>query len=147
MATKRGRKSAAELATPRALRLNSRLDPSPSLTDEQAAVWVETLAGLAPDWIQPEAREVMAAYCRHAVAIQRIAACVKQYEASADEFDFARYNEMLKAQERETRALGALATRLRLTPQSRYTPATAARKPRDDANKPWTRHSHEVQGA
>jgi hypothetical protein len=37
------------------------------------------------------------------------------------------YERLLVMRERESRAMAALAVKLRLTPQSRYTPATAAR--------------------
>jgi len=47
---------------------------------------------------------------------------------------------MLKARDRETKTLVSLATRLRLTNQSRYTPGAAASAARNDTGtgrRPW----------
>ena len=53
--------------------------------------------------------------------------------------DLVDYDKLLKMRDRETKAIGDKATKLRLTNQSRYTPQAAATAVKNEigARKPW----------
>ena len=130
---KRGRKSAAELAVvPNVVEAVPRPVAPDDLTDEQAVEWEAIVSSEAAEWIPRGAWGALAQYCRHKVAADRVAQLLEQSQ------DAGEYLELLKAQERETRALLSAATRLRLTPQSRYRPEQAGAKGGLGARrKPW----------
>jgi hypothetical protein len=129
----RGRVSAAslEVATPTADRVQ-RPDAPYDLTDEQTEEWWAVVNRLPADWFPRETHGVLAQYCRHVVAARRVAQLIAAEEAG--EFDLDRYDQLLRMQEREGRALSSLATRLRITQQA--TISEKARKPMQ-GKKPW----------
>ncbi len=136
----RGRKSAAELATvgPGGIATARRPDPPDDLTDEMAEVW-RAIANTKPgDWFDAGSRPVLTQLCRHVVAARRAAQLIAQEEAN-DDFDAACWAKLLRIQERQTALVMAAATKLRLTPQSRYGPRAAATAARygGDGPKPW----------
>jgi hypothetical protein len=104
-----------------------RPDAPYDLTDEQAEEWWAVVNRLPADWFPRETHGVLAQYCRHVVTARRVAQLVAACEAEAD-LDLAQYDQLLKMQEREGRALSSLATRLRITQQA--TVSAKAQKPR-----------------
>ncbi len=141
MAT-RGRKSAAALSTVVAGNFGKRPDPPPELTDEQASIWRETVASEAAEFFATAAlRSMLADYCRHrasAAVVSEIIDTFKPDWLKAAE-GAKRYYGLLKMREAETRAAASLATKLRLTNQSRYTPQAAATANKNAARgmRPW----------
>lgn len=131
----RGRKSAASMAVVSASPVEalSRPDAPYDLTDEQSEEWWAVVNRLPADWFPRETHGVLSQYCRHVVAARRVAQLVAACE-SAEDLDVDRYDQLLKMQEREGRALSSLATRLRITQQS--TMSEKARKPAM-VKKPW----------
>jgi len=125
----RGRVSAAslEVADPKRVETVPRPDAPYDLTDEQAEEWWAVVNRLPADWFPRETHGVLAQYCRHVVTARRVAQLVAACEAEAD-LDLAQYDQLLKMQEREGRALSSLATRLRITQQA--TVSAKAQKPR-----------------
>jgi hypothetical protein len=76
---------------------------------------------------------------RHVVAARRVAQLIRAAESEVDDdgaavLDLNKYDQLLKMQEREGRALSSLATRLRITQQA--TMSEKARKP-SQAKRPW----------
>ena len=71
-------------------------------------------------------------------AAHKLAQVVRQNEQD-ETFDLDGWLALLRAQDRESARIAQLATKLRLTPQSRYTPNSAAvRADRDTGGKkPW----------
>ena len=140
MAT-RGRKSAAALSVV-AGNFGSRPDPLVELTVEQAAIWRETVSSEAADFFGTAAlRSMLADYCRHrasAAVVSEVIDTFKPEWLKAAE-GAKRYYGLLKMREAETRAAASLATKLRLTNQSRYTPQAAATASKHAARglKPW----------
>lgn len=130
------RKSAAALAlvAPVGVEEERRAQPLPELSDEQRMEWLALVNRMPADWFPRESHAVLAQYCRHVVAARRVAQLIEATE-QAPQLDVAEYDRLLKMQEREGRALSALATRMRLTQQSRY----EARKTAPDKSKdrPW----------
>ena len=137
----RGRKSAAEIAFISGVGITStrRLSPPPDPTEEQAEVWRGIVNAHPGDWFGPGSAPVLAALCRHVTAGRRVAGWIARLEAAEDGLDEERWFKLLARQEAESKAVAALATRLRLTPQSRYTPHGAATAGRgtQDGPRPW----------
>lgn len=120
----------------------SRPDPLQELTAEQAAIWRETVASEAADFFGTAAlRSMLADYCRHrasAAVVSEVIDTFKPEWLKAAE-GAKRYYGLLKMREAETRAAASLATKLRLTNQSRYTPQAAATASKNATKgyKPW----------
>ena len=111
-----------------------RPDPPNHLTDEQASVWVSVVDNLPADWFPTDVHGTLEQYCRHVVASRKVAQLINQFEGDSS-FEIDEYDRLLKMQEREGRALSSLATRLRITPQSRY---QARKDPgKGKVKKPW----------
>jgi len=117
-----------------------RIEAPLDLSDEQAEVWRSIVSAHAADWFGPGSAPVLAALCRHTVAARRVAGWLERLEATDGELDEDRWFRLLARQEAESKAVATLATRLRLTPQSRYTPhraAGTARREPGDGPRPW----------
>lgn len=130
----RGPKSAASLEVARPqVEAVQRPDAPYDLTDEQTEEWWAVVNRMPADWFPRETHGLLSQYCRHVVAARRVAQLVAAEEAG-DGLDLARYDQLLKMQEREGRALSSLATRLRITQQALVSPK--AKKP-EMVKKPW----------
>ena len=86
------------------------------------------------DYFPRETHAVLAQYCRHVVASRRVAQLITQ-ATSGDALDVDTLDKLYKMQEREGRALSALAQRMRLTQQTNVR-VEQARKP-SMVKKPW----------
>lgn len=120
-----------------------RPDPPQHLTDAQADVWVSVVDCLPADWFPTDVHGTLEQYCRHVVAARKVAQLIEQEERGGgireqDEdghIMIDRYDQLLRMQEREGRALSSLATRLRITPQARHHARKDAGKGK--VKKPW----------
>jgi hypothetical protein len=135
----RGRISAAsmEVANANPLETIARPDAPYDLTDEQTEEWWAVVNRLPAEWFPRETHGVLSQYCRHVVAARRVAQLITACEAGDGEggdLDLAKYDMLLRMQEREGRALSSLATRLRITQQA--TMSEKAKKP-SQAKRPW----------
>ena len=137
----RGRKSAASLAvvTPIA---DHRPAPPEGLTAEQAAEWTAVVRRLPSDYFPRECHQLLAAFCRHVSSFRVLSASIDEFKSewTVSDEGLKRYGDLLALREREGRALSSLATRLRITPQSRYHPRTAGVAAADAGSgrpKPW----------
>jgi hypothetical protein len=115
----RGRKSQAALAviSSNGIETIRRPEPLEELTDEQAVEWRAVVNRMPAEWFPRETHAMLAAYCRHVVSARRVAQLVQQAEM-APEFDIDGYEQLLRMQDREGRALSLLATRMRLSQTS-----------------------------
>jgi hypothetical protein len=89
---------------------------------------------MPPTWFSRQAYPLLVAYCRHTVAARRVAELIEIEEASSA-FNLENFEKLLKMQEREGRAVGSLATKMRLSRSSvddRWQQPTAPSGPR-----PW----------
>ena len=104
------------------------LQPPAGLTEEQAQVWRETVNARSADFFGLDQVPLLEEYCRAVVTCRLLGA---QVEAAIAGGDPAELKAVLDMRDKESRRLASLATKLRLTNQSRYTPqsaATAAKK-------------------
>lgn len=124
----RGRKSSTELTTISASGITSklRLEAPADLTAEQAEVWRAIVNANPADMFNPGSAALLAQLCRHTVAARRIAAWLWKLEMAEGNLDTETWFKLLARQESESKIIASLATRMRLTPQSRYTPGAAA---------------------
>lgn len=131
----RGRTSAASREVGRVEKIETieRPDAPYDLTDEQTEEWWAVVNRLPADWFPRETHGVLSQYCRHVVTARRVAQLVASCE-STDPLDLGEYDQLLKMQEREGRALSSLATRLRITQQA--TLNAKAKKP-SSVKRPW----------
>jgi hypothetical protein len=129
----RGRKSLASVAIATVESLQ-RPDAPYDLTDAEAEQWWAVVNRLPAEWFPRETHAMLAQYCRHVVRASRIAQLVASAEASA-EFDLKEYDTLLKMQERESRCIASLATRMRITQQTTYD--KSKKKGGSLSKKPW----------
>jgi hypothetical protein len=139
--SQRGRKSAAALAivTPIA---DHRPGPPQDLTEEQAAEWTAIVRRLPDNYFPRECHGLLAAYVKHLAAFRLLSESIDAFQGAwlADDDGLKRYGDLLALREREGRALSSLATRLRITPQSRVyakTAGVAATNAGSGGRKPW----------
>jgi len=136
--TKRGRKSAAELAIAApVIEVVPRPVAPDHLTDDEAEVWEAVVACMAGDYFTAPQLDQLANMCRHIVTARRISAWVEKTLAGDTEGDIADVDQLLRMRERETRAANALARSLRLTKQSQISPKGAHGQQASNRPKPW----------
>ncbi len=122
----RGRKSAAELGVIPGI--PQRPEPPDEHTPQQAEEWREIVDRMPVNWFRREIHPLLCSYCRHVTNARHIAGLIE----AAHDLDIGdrkalmRFNRLLGMQERQSSALMGLATRMRLTNQSRYTASSAA---------------------
>lgn len=134
------RKSAASLSIVTNLPVQ-RLRPPSRLPKEAAAVWRAVVSSKPADWFRADTAVLLEQYVLavigHRVVSKQVRAVKTDTLTTAD--GLAIYDRLLRMQDRQARVSASLATKLRLTQQSRYTPqaaATAAGKVKT-GTRPW----------
>ena len=115
----RGRKSAAaNLAV--IVPEHTRLQPPPDLPADQREIWNRVVAHKPVDWFSEEHRDMLRSYCRHVAYSNTIGRGLDTVRAESlvDPERLRDYERLYRMHEREVRAAGLLATRMRLTHQS-----------------------------
>ena len=121
---------------------DGRPPPPDDLNGRQGTIWRETVASEPPDFFDSAAlRALLSDYCRHREAAEIISAQVNSFvPSSLQTEDGAKlYALLLRTRVGETRAAVTIATKLRLTNQSRYSKAVAATavKHSSKGGRPW----------
>jgi phage terminase small subunit len=138
----RGRKGTASLSVVSGA-FGERPEPPEYLSKKQAAVWKRVVGSEHPDFFKTEAvKALLVHYCRHLVTADELEDVVQKAMGPRPEGEKAvsldDLDRLLKMRERETRACTTLATKMRLTNQSRYQSSVAATRARENAPaKPW----------
>lgn len=137
----RGRKSAAQLATVTALPMRM-LEPPADLSPDEAAVWARVAATKPGDWWDAGSLPLLAQYSRAAVQAELVGDLVRKVGEAllTHPYELGRYKELRKMQAGLSAELSSLATKMRLTQQSRYNAKnsdTAARRGGGGVRKPW----------
>ena len=121
--TQRGRKSAAgeliRLVQPLAqpIELVPRPRPPADITTEESEIWTAVVNRLPADWFPAETLPMLAQYCRHTIQARRVGQLIEQAVAGS-ELAVDDYDKLLRMQERESRAIATLATRMRFSQHS-----------------------------
>ena len=139
----RGRKSAASLSIVSVLG-NERPSPPDDLTDDEAEEWRQIAGRMPSDWFMRENFPLLMDYCRHIVRARDLAQDIAKFKRFSVEVRLTTdgvkmYDKLLAMADRERAAITNLATKMRLTQQSRYTEkraATAADRSKT-VRKPW----------
>src|SRR5262245_13170770 len=132
----RGRPSSKdlELVGPRPIEIVERIRPPHELNDEETEFWVAVTASEPADWFSASTAPLLTQYCRHCVHARRIAELLER--ATGDKaLDPNNYDRLLRMQERESRAIVTLATKMRICQQS--TTNHRGNKRTGTAKKPW----------
>ena len=134
----RGPKSASSMSVVPSGVLEAKRRPQPpeSLDGERAACWNRIVSAMPAEWFTAETHDVLVQYCRHVVTADRVDQLIEAMHNNS-EFDPSEYNQLLIMQDRESRALTTLATKMRLTQQATY----SARKGKGSGKtipSPWT---------
>jgi hypothetical protein len=98
-------------------------EPPEDLNDRQKQIWRETTACEPADLINTAAtRAMLVDYCRHREAGENVSKIIDSFKPEwiKNEDGAKRYHDLLKMRELETKAAVRVATKLRLTNQSRY---------------------------
>jgi hypothetical protein len=133
------RKSAASLSVVQALPGQQRPEPPAELSDEQAVEWRKVVDRLPADWFPAESHQLLVAYVRHVVNARVIAGKIRAFDpAWLDEPEgLQMFDKLTMIGDREGRAISSLATRMRLTQQSRFQKTTATVKASNAGYRPW----------
>ncbi len=133
---KPGPKSAAELGVKISALEVKRPKPPEELSSEEQATWKAVTATKPPDWWRPDTWPLLTAYCSHvenAKRIDRLLTAVRSDEYMRDDdLDFTDYlnclDKLLRARDRESRALVNLARSMRISQQALILPRGAGRQ-------------------
>jgi hypothetical protein len=113
----RGRKSATELAAPRVNEDRTPMEPPPNLTNDERTLFTEIAQSVPLRHFVASDTPLLVSY------VQATLLAREAIRTAATD------NAALAAWEKVARVQAALATKLRLSPSSRYDPKTAARMP------------------
>jgi hypothetical protein len=133
-----GRPSAASLSVV-AVGLPQRPEPPECLTEAQGATWRAIVATKAPDWFKADTQPLLIAYCK-AVDVHARFSGLLEAALDAAEPDVMACKQLGEMVAKQAGVMASMATKMRLTPQSRYTPqaaATSDRKTASEQRKPW----------
>jgi hypothetical protein len=137
----RGRRSAAQLSVI-AGTIDGRPKAPPSLSADETEVWDRIVASEAADLFRTAAIQgLLTRYCRHFCRAEWLEKEIRTATLPHSEDSLADVDRLMKMAQRETLACVTIATKLRLTNQSRYQPsvaATAARRASSE-RKLWQR--------
>lgn len=129
------RQSTASLSVV-AIGLPERLAPAAGLSADEQARWLAVVASKPVDWFGPDSEPLLKEYVRAEAMCDLLAVQIHGAIAGGETGEV---KALLDMRDKESKRLTSIATKLRLTQQSRYTPqaaATADRKVGQGA-KPW----------
>ena len=111
----------------------ARLEPPEALTATQVAIWREITATNPSEWFKADCAPILEAYCK---AITHYRDMAVRLDTPPE--DIKDYLKLAEAVGKQARLMGELASKLRLTPQARFTPGAAATATKKTAaTKPW----------
>ena len=129
-----------------------RPEPPAELAPEEKETWKAVTATKPPDWWRPDTYPLLISYCKHVANAKRIDWLLEGYsndQIKKKEFKWDNWiawlaclDKMLKARDRESRALVNLARAMRLSQQAMILPRGAGRQtvnnpPPHEFGKPW----------
>lgn len=136
----RGRKSSEHLATVTAMPLRM-VHPPEDLSPEECEVWSRVTATKPSEWWDAGSVPLLAQYCRAVVQSELVAGLVASTGKAmlTDPDELGRYKELRKIQGALSGEMTSLATKMRLTQQSRYNAKSGdtASKKGGGPSKPW----------
>lgn len=129
----RGRKSSESLSVVR-VAPHERVPPPDRLGDDESAIWREIVSSKPADWFGPDNLPLFEHYCSMAAESRRVARKLREVSPECLED----YDRLINLQTKIGGQLASLATKMRLTQQSRYgARAAATASDRATPKKPW----------
>lgn len=113
--------------------------PPADATPEEAELWRETTSSEPAGFFASAAsRAMLKDYCRHRITADKITSVINLFKAEwlKNAEGSKRYAMLLKMRDLEARGAAGMATKLRLTNQSRYTPQAAGTAARANPTVP-----------
>ena len=106
-----------------------------TLTPAQAAIWREIVSTKPSEWFKADCAAILEAYCKAITHYRDMASLLDNPPA-----DLRERLRLTEAAGKQARLMGELASKLRLTPQARYTPGSAATAAKKSGvqSKPWS---------
>lgn len=138
-----GRKASAVRAVVIEGGFAARLEPPAELNRRQAELWRIVTATEDPDFFATGAtRGLLADYCRRRETAEKLTVAIEEFKPEwlKDADGVRRYKYLLQMRDMELRGMVSLATKLRITNQSRYHEQNAATKSHAalaKVAKPW----------
>ena len=135
----RGQKSAAADSVV-SLDIQTRPRPPECLNGDEKALWNDIVASRAPDFFDTVGQKLLTELCRVQSQVDQLAAPIAEFrpEWLNSEAGIKRYKDLSVMREKAQARLIQLATKMRLTQQSRYIPHGAkARGKKETGPKPW----------
>lgn len=110
--------------------------PAPEgLAPEESALWADVVASKPVDWFQSDSAPLLKEYVR---AVHMCDLLSFQVSAAIAGGEPGELKEVLKLRDMESKRVASLATKLRLTQQSRYTPQAASTADKKAGSaRPW----------
>jgi hypothetical protein len=113
----------------------SRLEVPGGLTDEESALWQSVVESKPAEWFGEDSAPLLKEYVR---AVGMCDVLDVQIKAALAGGEAGEVKALLDMRDKESKRVASLATKLRLTQQSRYTPQAAATADRKAGNaRPW----------
>ena len=111
-----------------------RPDPPKDIPKYAQEVWKKTVDTKPPEWFEADSHPLLRAYCIHSAQHKKLTDHLSNFEIEDDN-----YAKVLKMITEQSKIIGELAVKMRLTQQSRYTPMAAktASKKTASGGKPW----------
>ena len=144
----RGRKSAGDHLVIVADDRRKPPEPPKSLTPYQKSLWRSICASEPPGALQTAGeQQLLVLLVQHSETATRLARSIDSFRTSDDDDDrddLRDYEKLLGMRERETKAIRALATSLRLSTQAKRSPGAAGTAARNNptSGPPWQMRGH-----
>jgi hypothetical protein len=141
---KPGPKSTADQAVKISAIEIKRPEPPEELSLAEQETWKAVVATKPADWWRPDTFPLLIGYCKHVEHAKRLDDVTAKfnYPGIREDFGLVGYlDKLLRARDRESRAMVNLARCMRISQQAQMHPKTAGRKttntPPPHLNKPW----------
>ena len=135
------RKSAAELSIATPAEIGKLPEPPAELTEYQAAIWHSVVATKPVDWFQADSFPLLVSFCKHVSAAAVIDQAIDSFQPKWLDTPegVVRLEKLSNIRSKHTGRIESLATKMRLTQQSRYDTIKAAGQNRKAAKgkQPW----------
>lgn len=132
----RGRKSAASLSVVRPLE-NGLPQPPESYNEDAAALWSQMVASKPQDWWDASTLPLLDAYVKTCIEHQRISQLVEGMHPIASDDEVVAYERLHKIQDRLASQMARMATKMRLSQQSKYGARGADTASKGGGKRPW----------
>ena len=115
----------------------TRMAPPRGVSDDESRLWREVVDSKPVEWFQPDSAPLLTEYVRAVVMSGQLDIQVKAALVGGETGEL---KALLDMRDKESKRVVSIATKLRLTQQSRYTPQAAATANKKAAGgRPWER--------